>query len=625
MNRTLISESVKQIGEKVKLNGWVSSYRKMGKVTFLDLRDRTGEVQCVILEKLKDITNESVVEVVGKVNQRPENQINREKETGKVEIEVESYKVLNKAKPLPIPVEGDGYDIREEARLDYRYLDLRRERMRKILTLRSRMAFEFRKALSSRGFNEVETPILTASTKEGSRDFVVPSRLNPGKFYALPQSPQQYKQLLMTAGVENYFQLARCIRDEDLRADRGFEHTQVDIETSFRTQEEIMNLVESVVKEVASVFGMKISFEAFPRITYDEAINKYGADKFDMRNDEQKNKGELAFAWVHKFPFFKKVDTEDKAEVRDGKSGWTFTHNPFSMPEEEHLDWHLSGTNIEKIVTQQYDLVCNGYEVGGGSVRAHKSEILKATYRIMGYSDEEIETGIGHMLKAFDLGTPPHGGIALGLDRLVMLFAREESLKETIAFPMTYAGKTSVMKGPSEISSEQLHELGIDVKVKTIKSGRDMVKAIRQVLDSRGADYDYQIHEETPTSKDSARVRGTRESEGVKAIILKGKSTGKNYMLNIPGDKKIDFKAIESEVNEKVEMEKPEVIEQRFGLLIGGIAPFGNLLGIKNFFDKSVLNEKRSAFNCGLKTESIIMNSNDLIDSAEAIVGVFSK
>jgi aspartyl-tRNA synthetase len=312
----------------------------------------------------------------------------------------------------------------------------------------------------------VETPMLTKATKEGARDFIVPSRHNPGKFYALPQSPQQYKQLLMVAGVERYFQFARCIRDEDLRADRGYEHTQLDMEMSFVTMEDVMQIVEEIVSRSMTEVGGKLKDKKFPVINYHEAIKKYHDDKFDLRTEKEKQAGVLAFAWVVGFPFFKRVDADDEAEKADSKSGWTFTHNPFSMPKAEHLAWHLQGKNIDKIETLQYDLVCNGYEVGGGSIRAHKSEILKATYRIMGYSDQEIEDGIGHMLKAFELGAPPHGGIALGLDRLIMVLAGEESLKEAIAFPMTSSGKTAVMDAPGEVDDELLKELSIKLDLK---------------------------------------------------------------------------------------------------------------------------------------------------------------
>lgn len=461
MQRTMVLETTSKVGETVKLQGWVDTKRDHGKLTFIDLRDRTSKVQCVGYQKMGELTPESVIEIIGVVKARPERMINKELPTGTVEVDVQEYIILNKATELPIPVDTDGLEINEEARLRYRYLDLRRERMRKIVKLRSDYTRAIREALYKRNFTEVETPMLTKSTKEGSRDFVVPSRLNPGKFYALPQSPQQYKQLLMTAGVERYFQMARCIRDEDLRADRGFEHTQVDLEMSFVEQQDVMQTVEAVVTEAVKAVGGKLQSDPFPVFTYQEAIEKFGADKFDLRTPEEKEQNILAFAWVIKFPFFKKVDKADAAEVADGKSGWTFTHNPFSMPLPEFLDAHMKGENIGEILTSQYDLVCNGFEAGGGSVRAHKAEILKATFKIMGYSDAEIEAGVGHMLEAFDVGTPPHGGIALGLDRHIMILAGETSLKEAIAFPMTSSGKTAVMDGPNELDPAQLKELHI--------------------------------------------------------------------------------------------------------------------------------------------------------------------
>lgn len=461
--RTLIKQTPELVGETVILKGWVSTKRDHGKITFIDLRDYTASVQCVGFQMMGDLTPESVVSIKGLVKARPERMINKDSETGTVEIEVQEYEILNKAKELPIQVEGDGYEVKEEVRLKYRYLDLRRERMRKTLRMRSALIQAFREYLFKQDFVEVETPMLSLATKEGARDFIVPSRFNPGKFYALPQSPQQYKQLLMTAGVENYFQVARCIRDEDLRADRGFEFTQLDLEMSFVEQKDVMNTVEAMTKYAVKAVGGKLKDETFPVFTYEEAIKQFGADKFDLRTEKEKEEGVLAFAWVVSFPFFKKVDTADKAEVADGKSGWTFTHNPFSTPIPEHVEQHLKGENIGEIVTAQYDLVCNGYEAGGGSIRAHKAEVLKATFKIMGYSEEEIQEGVGHMLEAFEVGTPPHGGIALGLDRLVMLLAGETSLKEAIAFPMTSTGRTAVMGAPAEVSEEQLKELHIKV------------------------------------------------------------------------------------------------------------------------------------------------------------------
>lgn len=464
MQRSMIGELAAMVGETVKVAGWVQTKRDHGKLTFIDLRDRSGVVQAVGYQKMGELSVEAVVELEAVVKARPEKLVNAEQALGKIELDVQSYQVLGEAGELPIPIDSDGYEINEEVRIQYRYLDLRRPRLQRMLKMRSDFTHALRLALVEQSFVEVETPLLTKSTKEGARDFVVPSRQHPSKFYALPQSPQQYKQLLMTAGVERYFQMARCIRDEDLRADRGFEFTQLDLEMSFVTQQEVMQTVEGLVKQAVKAVGGTLQQDPFPVFTYQEAMEKYGADKFDLRSDSDKEQGVLALAWVERFPFFKPVDKEDVAEVRDGKSGWTFTHNPFSMPLPEHLEWHLAGEHIGEIVTQQYDLVCNGYEVGGGSIRAHRPEILRATFKIMGYSDEQIEEGIGHMLKAFTVGTPPHGGIALGMDRLVMLLLGETSLREVTPFPMTSSGRTAIMDAPSSLSAEQLAELSLVVK-----------------------------------------------------------------------------------------------------------------------------------------------------------------
>jgi aspartyl-tRNA synthetase len=466
MTRTPIGETAKAVGQTVKISGWVQTKRDHGKITFVDLRDRTGVIQCVGYKKMGELTTESVVELVGLVKQRPEKMVNPNSPLGSVEFDVQEYTILNPAKELPIQVEGDGLDVNEEVRLKYRYLDLRRERLRNIVKLRSDYFKALREALSVHEFTEVETPMLTKSTKEGARDFIVPSRLQPGKFYALPQSPQQYKQLLMTAGVERYFQFARCIRDEDLRADRGFEFTQLDLEMSFVKREDVMSTVEKLVKHAVKAVGGTLKNEEFPVFDYKDAMAKFGADKFDLRTEEEKKAGVLSFAWVINFPFFKKVDTSDAAEVIDGKSGWTFTHNPFSAPIPEHEEWLLKGENVGEILTTQYDLVCNGYEAGGGSIRAHRPELLRATFKVMGYSDEEIQDGVGHMLEAFEVGTPPHGGIAFGLDRHVMMLANESSLREVIAFPMSSSGKTAVMDAPSPVTSAQLKELHLSVEAK---------------------------------------------------------------------------------------------------------------------------------------------------------------
>lgn len=465
MQRTWNIDTIQKVGETVRLCGWIHRLRKMGdKLVFVDFRDATGLVQvvfykpdlddntCALVDQLKP---EFVLEIEGLVQKRGEKQINPDLPTGTVEVGAKVVKILNKCETPPFEVEHDTVNVDEKIRLKYRYLDLRTDRMQKNIRLRSRWVQACREFLFGQKFIEIETPLLTKATPEGSRDFVVPSRLKPGKFFALPQSPQQYKQLLMTSGFERYFQTARALRDEDLRADRGFEHTQVDIEMSFVERDDVMNMVEGMVIYAAEKLGCTIKEKPFPRITYKEAMEKYGADKFDIRSEEEKAAGVLAYVWVIDFPFFEK----------DEKTGkWTFTHNPFSNPLPEYREDLLAGRNIENILTTQYDLVCNGYESGGGSVRAHEAQVLEATYKVMGYTQEEIQDSVGHMLEAFRYGTPPHGGIALGVERNLMNLTGESALREVVAFPMTSSGSTSVMDAPAELSDETLKELHIDIK-----------------------------------------------------------------------------------------------------------------------------------------------------------------
>lgn len=469
MKTLFISQTPLKIGQDVELNGWVDVKRDHKKVVFIDLRDRTGIVQVVGDERLKQVSPEDVIRLKGKVKSRPEKLMNPKLATGSIEIEMTEFEILNSSATTPIPINTDGYEIDEEKRLRYRYLDLRRPRMTQNVMFKAKAYSFIRSFLEKEEFIEVETPILTKRTAEGARDFLVPSRLQPGNFYALPQSPQQYKQLLMTAGIERYYQMARCFRDEDPRADRAYgEFTQLDLEMSFVEREDVMGLTERLVTELAKAMHVPLQKSPFPIISYQQAMEKYGADRFDLRTEEDKKNGVLAFAWVIDFPFFKRVDKGDVAEERDGKSGWTFTHNPFSRPMPEHSEWHLQGKNIDKIITAQYDLVCNGYEIGGGSIRAHTPELLNATYKIMGYSDQEIEENIGHMLEAFRFGTPPHGGIALGLDRLLMCLKNESSLREVIPFPATSGGKIAIMDAPSPASDAQLQELGIQIAKKKL-------------------------------------------------------------------------------------------------------------------------------------------------------------
>lgn len=453
MKTLYVEDTPQHVGKEVTLYGWVATKRDHKKIVFLDIRDRTGIVQVIGDEKLKELSPEDVVCLKGLVKERPEKLRNNKIKTGSIEIEATGVEILNKAKTLPLPIDTDGNEIGEETRMKYRYLDLRRERMQKNIMFRAKFVQAAREYLIKNGFIEIETPLLTKSTPEGSRDFVVPSRMQPGNFYALPQSPQQYKQLLMGAGFERYFQMARCMRDEDLRADRGFEHTQIDIEMSFVEREDVMKMDEGMITYIVEALGFKIKQKPFPVITYKEAMEKYGADKFDMRTEEDKKEGILAFAWVVDFPFFEKTE----------EGGWTFTHNPFSAPLPEHMDTLMKKENIENILTSQYDMVCNGYEVGGGSIRNHKAEALKAVLEIMGFSEEKIQEDFGHMLEAFEYGMPPHGGIAHGIERLLMTLMNEQYLRDVVAFPMTSGGKTSIMEAPSKLSQSQLRELGIKV------------------------------------------------------------------------------------------------------------------------------------------------------------------
>lgn len=470
MKRTLVKDLHAEIGNEVVIKGWVDVRRDHGKLTFIDLRDRSGKVQMVALPNHEEahaiagtLRSEWVIEVTGTVNKRPEKMVNKDLPAGDIEIEVLNIEVIAQAETPPFDLTVDTELIDEQVRLKYRYLDLRTERLQKNIKLRSEFVRRTREFLFKEDFTEIETPLLTESTPEGSRDFVVPSRIHPGKFYALPQSPQQYKQLLMVAGFERYFQTARAIRDEDLRADRGFEHTQIDIEMSYVTREDVMNMVETMMTTVAEDMGYVIKEKPFPRISYKDAMAKYGADKFDLRTDAEKQAGVLAYAWVIDFPFFEKVDPSNSSEQA---SKWTFTHNPFSMPIPEHMEWFMKGEHIEDILTTQYDLVCNGFETGGGSIRAHTPDILKKTYNIMGFGDEETEERVGHMLEAFKYGTPPHGGIALGIERNVMNLSGEHYLREVQAFPMTRGGQTAVMNAPKDLETSQLNELGLTVKKK---------------------------------------------------------------------------------------------------------------------------------------------------------------
>lgn len=457
--RTLATETVNKIGEKVKLYGWVDAIRDHGKITFIDLRDRSGKVQC-IGSNLPKVTVESVLAIEGMVNNRPEKLVNPNLETGTVEVKIEHIEILSVAKEIPLPLENDGLDIDENVRLKYRYLDLRRKRMSDNLKLRHKTTKFIRDWLSERDFIEIETPILTKTTPEGARDFIVPSRLQPGKFYALPQSPQQYKQLLMVAGFERYFQIARCFRDEDPRADRAYgEFTQLDLEMSFITQDDILNLIEELFSQLVKELlpEKKISKSPWPRISHATAIEKYKSDKPDLRLDK-KNKDELAFAWIIDFPLFTKQTKEDFYHGAGAK--YAPSHHMFTAPHPD--DIKLLEKDPLKVRGLQHDMVLNGREVGGGSIRIHQAEIQEKVFELIGFTDQQKKQ-FKHMLTAFTYGVPPHGGIAPGVDRFLYTALGETSLREVVAFPMTASGATAVMEAPSAASEEQLSELSIKI------------------------------------------------------------------------------------------------------------------------------------------------------------------
>ena len=459
IKRVMVSDAIKHIGKSIKVYGWVNSVRSHGKILFVDLRDRSGLVQIVFLPKVEiyaiaqTLRPEWVIMVTGIVNKRPKGMKNPRIKTGEVEIRAERLSVLSKAKTLPFSIDNSGYEIAEEKRLKYRYLDLRRDRMRRNLENRQKVIRFMREFLQRKDFIEIETPILTKSTPEGARDFVVPARLQPGKFYALPQSPQQYKQLLMVAGIEKYFQIARCLRDEDPRADRQAEFTQLDIEMSFVDQEDILGLIEDLyISLVKTLFPEKrITEIPFPRISYHEAMKRYNSDKPDLRKNK-KNQDELAFAFIVDFPMF----IWSKQEKR-----WDAVHHPFTRPQER--DIAKIKREPRKILAYQYDFVLNGYEIGGGSLRSYKPEVLETVFEVMGHKKEEIKKKFGYLLRAFEYGVPPHGGIAPGIDRFLAILLKEPNIREVIAFPKTGDNQDLMMQAPSEITEEQLKELHIKI------------------------------------------------------------------------------------------------------------------------------------------------------------------
>ena len=579
----------KDCGKELTLAGWVNTRRDHGGLIFIDLRDRSGIVQVVMspqygedaFHKAEDVRSEYVLAIRGIVRERSPETVNPKMQTGKIEVVVSEMRVLNKAKTPPFYVE-DGIDVDETVRLKHRYIDLRRPEMQRNLIMRHKIVHEMRQFLDAHDFLEVETPILTKSTPEGARDYLVPSRVNPGKFYALPQSPQLFKQLLMVSGLERYFQIARCFRDEDLRADRQPEFTQLDIELSFEDQDFILDLMEHMMQRIfKNVLNVDIQIP-FKRITWDDAMNLYGSDKPDLRFDmhfydisdllrdtgfkvfrnvldnggivkaitvkgdaaiprreldglvdyvgnygakglawiglnkdgslkcqitkflgedkireigkfcEAENgdliliiadkpkvvaqalgelrlemarrmnlidEDEFCFRWVTDFPMFE-YSEEDKR--------WVAEHHPFTAPRDEDVQYLL--TDPSKVYAKAYDMVLNGVEAGGGSLRIYQEELQEKVFKAIGITHEEAQEKFGFLLDAFRYGAPPHAGIALGLDRLVMLMLRLGSIRDVIAFPKTQSAIDQMTQAPSEVVDMQLKELHIRVDVKKEKN-----------------------------------------------------------------------------------------------------------------------------------------------------------
>ncbi|MDD2679871.1 MAG: aspartate--tRNA ligase [Candidatus Omnitrophica bacterium] len=449
--------TAKDLDKEVVLCGWVARRRDHGKLIFIDIRDRSGFTQVVFIPKesgdaykaAQDLRSEFVIKLTGKVNHRPAGTVNPKLKTGEVEVLGKGLEILNPSANPPFEIEED-LEVTEDSRLKYRYLDLRRQKSLNNLLLRSNLYKVIRQYLDTQGFIECETPILTKSTPEGARDYLVPSRLNPGKFYALPQSPQLFKQILMVAGIERYYQIAKCFRDEDLRADRQPEFTQLDLEISFINEEDIYAIIEALISRIfKELKGIELKIP-FARITFKEAQEKYKTDKPDLRKDFN---AEFAFAWVIDFPLFK-YNTEEKR--------WESEHHPFTAPAESDLA--ALEQSPDKVKSRSYDLVLNGVELGSGSIRIHQQELQERIFKLIGIDKKAAAERFGFLLEAFQFGAPPHGGFAFGIDRLLSTLANETSIREVITFPKTSAGVCPLTGAPSDVDEKQLKELNLTVK-----------------------------------------------------------------------------------------------------------------------------------------------------------------
>lgn len=453
----------KYVGKRVGLCGWVSSRRDHGNLIFIDVRDGYGMTQVVfnpqltnaeVHKKAEGLRPEFVVRVEGRVERRPSGTKNNKLPTGCIEVHAENVEVLNKSLTPPFEIIDD-ISVTEEMRLKYRYLDLRRSAMQNNLRLRHKVCKLARDFFDERKFVEVETPILTKSTPEGARDYLVPSRPNPGMFYALPQSPQLFKQMLMVSSLDRYFQIAKCFRDEDLRADRQPEFTQLDIEMSFVTEEDIFELSESLMKKLfKEAIGIDLK-TPFPRMKYSDAMAQFGTDKPDTRKD--KSKDIFNFLWITDFPLLK---------YNEDQKRWESEHHPFTSVNPDDIKLLEKGESLDRIRARSYDLVINGIEIGSGSIRIHERILQELIFKTIGIDEAHAKLRFGFLLDAFKYGAPPHGGIAFGLDRLMTIFIGCESIRDTIAFPKTQKAFCPMTDAPSNVDEKQLNELNIKVKIK---------------------------------------------------------------------------------------------------------------------------------------------------------------
>ncbi|RME31039.1 aspartate--tRNA ligase [Candidatus Woesearchaeota archaeon] len=441
----------KNVGATVTLAGWADSIRVQGKIGFILLRDRYGLTQCFIGKELAaehnlaEIRKESVLRITGEVKARPANQVRTEMATGEIEVSATALEVLNPADPLPLELDENIVST-EETRLQWRYLDLRRPRMQQNLITRHAITKAMRDYLGQHGFLEIETPFLAKSTPEGARDYLVPSRIKKGSFYALPQSPQLFKQLLMIGGYDRYAQIVKCFRDEDLRADRQPEFTQLDIEMSFVEEEDVIQLIEGLMVHLfKEVLGVALP-QPFKRLTYKESMEQYGRDNPDLREELGVD---WAPVWIVDFPMFE-YSEEDKR--------WYAMHHPFTQPRE--LDLLLAGKH-ERVFARAYDLVLNGSEVAGGSIRMHRYDDQIKVFEALGMREEDYKEKFGFFLNALRYGAPPHGGIAFGLDRLAALMTGCDSIRDVIAFPKNKEAADLMLDAPSSVTKEQLDELGL--------------------------------------------------------------------------------------------------------------------------------------------------------------------